>query len=228
MSDVAGIRQFGEGPLARAAALVYTVLVVELLLLLTTAPGLVVLVLLDHDASNAPLAAVCALPFGPALSAALYALHRRRLDLADLKPAAAFWRGYKLNALGALKIWVPLLALLTIIAVNLSHRNASGVPGWWSVLLVVVAVAVTLASANALVITSLYVFRAGDIARLSAYFLVRRPTVTLGNAGLLLLAGTVTVLWSEAVLMLVAVLFAAGLLATSRPMLAEIQEKFVA
>ncbi|HWB35131.1 MAG TPA: hypothetical protein VHA75_03810, partial [Rugosimonospora sp.] len=172
MSDVAGIRQFGEGPLARAAALVYTVLVVELLLLLTTAPGLVVLVLLDHDASNAPLAAVCALPFGPALSAALYALHRRRLDLADLKPAAAFWRGYKLNALGALKVWVPLLALLTVIAVNLSHRNAAGVPAWWSVLLVIVAVAVTLASANALVITSLYVFRAGDTARLSAYFLV--------------------------------------------------------
>ena len=66
---------FGEGPLSRAAALVYTLIVVELLLLATTLPGLVPLVLLARDVSNAPLAALCLLPLGPALSAALYALH---------------------------------------------------------------------------------------------------------------------------------------------------------
>src|SRR5258705_8120945 len=52
-SDVAGL----QGPLARAAAVVYTLPVVELLLLLTTAPGLILLILLDRDASNVPLAA---------------------------------------------------------------------------------------------------------------------------------------------------------------------------
>src|SRR4051812_29804719 len=62
-------RQFGVGPLARAAAFVHTLLVVELLLLATTVPGLVPLVLLDRDASNVPLAAACALPLGPAVSA---------------------------------------------------------------------------------------------------------------------------------------------------------------
>ena len=71
-------RQFGEGPLSRATAVVYTLLVVEFLLLLTTAPGFILFILLDRDASNVPLAAACALPLGPAFSAALYALARGR------------------------------------------------------------------------------------------------------------------------------------------------------
>ena len=55
-------REFGAGPRSRAAALVYALLVVELLFLVTTAPGLVLLVLLDRHPSNIPLAAACALP----------------------------------------------------------------------------------------------------------------------------------------------------------------------
>ena len=51
------------------------------------APGLVVLLLLDRDGSNVPLFAVCAVPLGPAVSAAVYALHRRHSDLADLRTA---------------------------------------------------------------------------------------------------------------------------------------------
>src|SRR5690349_6331838 len=117
MGDAVGARaQFGAGPLSRAAALVYHVLVVELLLLVTAGPGLALLVLLDRDASNLPLVAACALPVGPALSAAIYALDRRKLDLTDLRPAAMFWRGYRLNVRGALQIWIPWLVWITLLA----------------------------------------------------------------------------------------------------------------
>jgi hypothetical protein len=229
MTEVARARrQFGEGPLARAAAMVYTLLVVEGLFILTTAPGLILLILLDRDASNVPLAAACALPLGPALSAALYALARGRLDLTDLRPAAAFWRGYRLNVGGVLRIWVPLLALLAVVGVNLTHLGTAGVPPWWAALLVLVAAAAVLWTANALVITSLFAFRAVDVARLAAYFLSHRVGVTLGNAGLLIVAAGVTAVSSEAVLMLLASALAAALLVTGRPMTTEIEEKFTA
>src|SRR3712207_5924688 len=97
MVDMRARAQFGEGPLSRAAAFVYTLLVIEVLLVVTSLPGIVPLLLLQRDASNVPLAALCAVPFGPALSAAVFALRHRRLDLTDLKPAIAFWRGYRLN-----------------------------------------------------------------------------------------------------------------------------------
>jgi uncharacterized membrane protein YesL len=221
-------RQFGEGPLARASALIYTLLVVEVLLLITTAPGLVALVLLDRDASNIPLAAACAVPFGPALSAALYALRHRGRDLADLRPGAAFWRGYRLNVRGALLVWVPWLAWLMIVAVNLSHLAAAGVPVWWAVLLALVAAAATLAEVNALVITSLFSFRAPDVVRLAVSHLVRTPGVTLATACLLVVAAGVTVAASELVLGLLGSVLAAALLRTSGPMIAAIRREFTA
>src|SRR5262249_27529762 len=146
--------------------------IVELLLLVTTVPGLAPLMLLERHPSNLPLVALCLLPVGPALSAALYALRHRSTDLTDLRPAVAFWRGYRGNVVGVLKLWVPLLAWLTIVAVNLANFGAAGVPVWWAVIMVVIAVVATLAGINALIATSLFSFRARDVARLGLYFLV--------------------------------------------------------
>lgn len=228
MSAEAAGRAFGRGPLSRACATVYTLLVVEVLLLLAVAPGLVALVLLDRDASNLPLAASCALPFGPAFSAALYALRHRGTDLADLHPAAAFWRGYRLNAVGVLKVWIPWLAGMALVAPTLAHRAAAGVPGWWSVLLVAAAAAATLWVANALVITSLFAFRGRDVARLAAYFLVHRPKSTLGTACLLLVVTAVTVVATEALPALLASVLAVALLQVCRPVTTEVREEFTA
>ena len=213
-------RRFGTGPLARAAALVHTLLVVQVLTLLTGAAGLVPLVLLERDASNIPLAAVCAIPSGPALSAALYALRRRSADLADLEPARAFLRGYRMNAAGILKLWVPWLAWEAVLGLDLAG-------GRWPIVVAALALVAALWQANVLVIASLFAFRARDTARLAAYFLVRTPKVTLGNAGLATLAAGVVLFWSEAVLALVAVVFVAALLRTARPLRAEIEARFV-
>lgn len=229
MSGASGSQpQFGEGPLARLSALVYTLVVVEVLLLLASLPGLVALVLLDRDASNIPLAAACALPLGPALSAALYALNQPRSDLADLRPAAAFLRGYRLNFWGALKVWVPWLAWLTIVAVNLAHLAAAGVPTWWAAVLVIVAVGATLAAVDALVITSLFTFRATDVARLAVVYLTRTPGVTLGNLCLLVLTAAITAASSEAVVALLGSVLAAALLWTCRPLIADVRTEFTA
>ena len=227
MSAATGVRrEFGDGPLSRASALIYNLLVVELLFLLTAVPGLVLLVLLDHDASNAPLVAASAIQLGPAFSAALYALHHRRQELTDLAPAKAFWRGYRGNALPVLKIWLPWLAWLTIVAVNLAHFAAAGVPKWWGVLLVLVALVVTLGVANALVITSLFEFRTTDVARLALYFLIHRRGATIGNLCLLIVAAGITLLSSEAVLALLGSVLAVALLANSRSMVAAIRDQF--
>ncbi|MEV4492484.1 DUF624 domain-containing protein [Micromonospora coxensis] len=221
-------RQFGDGPLSRAAARIHTLLVVELLLLLTTLPGLVPLVLLGRDASNLPLAAACLLPVGPAVAAALYALRHQRPDLTDLRPAAVFWRGYRANLPGVLRIWVPALLWLAVVAVNLAHRAAAGVPSWWVAPLVLVGVAVALGSANALVITALFTFRTRDVLRLALHFLVRTPGVTLGTAALLAAAAGITAVASDAVLALLGSVLVLALLHIAEPMVDTIRKDFTA
>lgn len=219
---------FGQGALSRAAALVHTLLTVEALLLIGASPGLAGLLLVGPDPANLPLAAVCLLPLGPATAAALYALHHRDRDLTDLHPARAYWRGWRLNAVAALKLWTPLLAWLTVIAFTLTHFPATGLPGWWAVLLAAVGTGSLLWGAHALVLTALFAFRARDTARLAAYFLLRHGRATLGAGSLLVLTAAGTAVLTEALPALLAAPLLLSLLHSSRPVIAETQEDFTA
>jgi hypothetical protein len=217
---------FGDGPLSRAAALVHTLVTVEALLLAAASPGLAVLFLLGPDPSNLPLAAVAVLPLGPALSAAVYALHHRDRDLTDLHPARAYARGWRLNALPVLRLWAPLLAWLTVIAFTLTHFSTTGLPGWWAVLLAAIGLCSLLWGAHALVLTSLFTFRTRDTARLAAYFLLRHGGATLAAASLLMLTAALTALLTEALPALLAAPLLLSLLYGSRRVIAETQEDF--
>ena len=218
-------QQFGDGVLTRLSMTVYTLLVVELLLLGATLPGLVVLTLLDRDASNVPLAAVAALPVGPALSAALVTLHGPR-DVADLRPATVFVRAYRRNALAVLRVWVPFLVALTVIGVDLAHREAVGVPGAWAALLLLIALGALLWGVNALLISSFFTFRTRDVARLAWDLLPRSRSAAAGTASILVLAAAVVVLGSEAVLALSGSVAAMLLLAVNRPTIDLVAREF--
>ncbi|MGW2385899.1 hypothetical protein [Streptomyces sp. NPDC001658] len=228
MSSGVRTADFGTGVLSRAAAVVHTLVTVEALLLLAASPGLAALLLLGPDPANLPLAAVCLLPLGPALSAAVYALHHRSHDLTDLHPARTYARGWRLNALPALKLWTPLLAWLTVIAFTLTHFSATGLPGWWAVLLAVIGAVSLLWGAHALVLTSLFTFRARDTARLAGYFLLRHGRATLGAASLLVLTAALTALLTEALPALLAAPLLLSLLHSGRPVIAETEEDFTA
>jgi hypothetical protein len=221
-------QDFGNGPLGRVAAFIYNLLAVEVLFLAATLPALILLVLLDHDASNLPLAALFAIPLGPAASAAIYTLHRRRTDITDLQPAKTFWRGYRMNLGGVLRLWVPVLAWFTIVEIIVTHRAAAGIPAWWAALLVLIALAVALWGANALIIVSLFAFRSRDVVRLALYFLMRTPRVAVATVCLLIVATAITVLWTEAVVIVLASVFALSLLTSARPMITQIRERFTA
>ncbi|MBQ0825294.1 hypothetical protein [Streptomyces tagetis] len=219
---------FGTGALSRAAALVHTLLTVEGLLLLSAAPGLAGLLLLAPDPANLPLAALCLLPLGPAASAALYALHHRGTDLTDLHPARAYLRGWRLNARPALALWAPLLAWLTVVAFTLTHFAATGLPRWWAGLLAAAGAGGLLWGAHALVLTSLFAFRARDTARLALRALTRHGRATLGAAALLLLTAALTARLTEALPALLAAPLLLCLLHTGRRMTAETEEDFTA
>ncbi|WP_430784227.1 hypothetical protein [Actinoplanes sp. G11-F43] len=202
------------GVLSRSAALVYHLLVVELLFLVTAGPGLAVTWLLDPDVSNLPLAALGMLPAGPALSAALYALHHRQLDLDDLRPAALFRRGYRLNLRGALPIWG---SWVLITAFNLAGLSGAGA---------VVVLMATLWMLNGLVITSLFDFRARDVARLAAYTMIRTPSVTLANLCLLVVAVGTVFYFSEIALLLAGSVLMLALSGNARPLVALVRTEF--
>ena len=218
--------EIGAGLLPRSSAAVYWFLVVEALLLVTSAPGLVLLQVLDRDASNVPLFALACLPFGPSVAAALFAWRVFVRDR-DLSPARHFWRGYRLDALDVLRWWVPTLVLLAIVAVNLTHLSDAGFPPALAIVLGAIAVMVVLWSGHALVLSALFSFRTRDVARLGAYFVAAKPLVTLGFASVLVLAAGVAYL-SDWLLVLLAAPLTFLYARTAAPVVAVAEARFTA
>ncbi|MBO3102014.1 glycosyl transferase [Cellulomonas fengjieae] len=178
--------EIGTGALPRWSATVYWFLVVEVMLVLTSAPGLVLLQLLERDASNVPLVALACVPFAPSVAAALFAWRVFARDR-DLSPARYFWRGYRLDVLDVLRWWVPTLAVLAVIGINLAHLGAAGLPSALGVALGAVVLLLVIWSGHALALSALFSFRTRDVARLGAYFLAAKPLVSLGIASVLVL-----------------------------------------
>lgn len=219
--------ELGEGPLGRLTGGIYWFLVVGILLGVTALPSLVLLVLLDRSTGNALLAPLCLVPAGPALSAALYAL-RDRSRAEGLTPWPSFWKGYRLNALDVLRLWAPTMLVLGVIVYSILNIGDAGVPPAFAAVLLVIGVGVLVWSLQALTIASLFSFRARDVARLGAYYMVRMPLVTLGVLSLLVVAAAVVWLMSEVVLVLVAVIWIWFLLNNAGPMLRDVEQRFVA
>jgi hypothetical protein len=219
--------EIGPGILSRASAVVYWFLVIELMLVLTTGPGLVLVLFLAGDAANAPLIALCFAPVGPALSAALFAW-RVFLSDRDLAPARHFLRGYRLNWLDVLRWWLPVLAALTVIGFTLANLGHAGVPRGYGIVLLVIAVGLLLFSANALVLSSAMALRTRDTARLAYHYLIARPLVTLGALSLLVCVGGLVVLVSDWVAPLLASPFTLALLRNADPVLRDAIERFTA
>src|SRR5699024_11932271 len=103
--------EVGRGPLSRGAAVVYRLLVLQVLLLLACSPSVVLLLLLDRDPSNVPLAVLALLPLAPALVAGVAAV-RSWPKGDDLSPARPFLRAYRRDVGTPLKRWVPEVLLL--------------------------------------------------------------------------------------------------------------------
>lgn len=217
----------GDGVLARGAVVGYRFLVLEVVMLVSLAPSLALATALDRDPSNLPLLFLALLPAAPALSAAVSVLARPE-EIADLATGRRYRQAYRKNVVDVLRLWGPLVVGLGVVAFSLAHLDVAAVPAWWGGALVVVALLGTVWGMNALVITSLFDFRARDVARLAAHLLGRRPLTTLKHLSLLVLLAGTTYLTSDVVPVLLAPLVAAVLLSSSARLRTDITQEFLA
>ncbi len=226
MTNQAGSPDPRRGILGRLTGGVYLLLVVEIGFLLAAAPGLVGLLFVARTASNLPLFALCLVPVAPAFSAALYAVRRARQE-DDLVVWPRFWRGCLLNVRDVLVLWIPALAVATLLGYNIVFGPRVGVNTVFIVGSWVVLGALALWAVNAVVIASLFSFRVRDTARLALFYLGARPLVTLGTISLVAMAAGVVYLTADWVLAACASLFAIAVLLTHRPLIVSVEERFI-
>ncbi len=225
MTNQAGSPDPRRGVRGRVTAAAYLVLLVQLGFVLAALPGLVGLLFVARQAGNLPLFALCLLPVAPAFSAAVYATGRAHSE-DDLVVWPRYWRGWLLNLRDVLAVWVPVLIIGTMLAYTIVFGPMIGVDAFFVVTAWVVLAVLVLFAINAVVIASLFSFRVRDTVRLALFYLVARPIVTLGSVSLAVIAAGLIYLTADWVLMVVAALFAVGVLITHKPLIADVEKRF--
>lgn len=216
--------EVGRGPLSRGAAVVYRWIVLELLLLVACLPSLVVMLLLDRDLSNLPLAVLALLPVAPALVAGVAAVRRWRKD-DDLSPARPFLHAYRRDIGATLLWWVPTLLLLAVVTFNLVHLDAVEGGALLRPLLLVLVAIVTIWSGHMVVLTSGFHLRTRDAARIAMVEIVPQWRFSLGVLALLVVAVTALVI-SELLLLLLGWAFVGLLALMATPLITDVTERF--
>ena len=215
-----------RGTLARVTDAVYWFLLIDLMLVVASAPTVVIWLLLERDASNIPLYLVGLLPAAPAVSAALWAWRSRDAE-PDPVPAARFLRGYRLNLLDSLKVAVPAAIVLSVVGVNIFYGDAVGT-GALSIFFMVLAGAVLLVAARALSITSALSFRYLDVLRLSVFSLLTMPLRTLSLVSMGIVVVGLSLFVGDYAVVLLASVLTYFLAQSARAVLERLTEQFVA
>ena len=220
-------RQFGDGALFRFTNWVYWLLATEFFLVVASLPLIAALLFLDRDSSNAILYAIAGTSLGPALAATLHCV-RKILRENDLDPARDYLRGYRINVAVTLKFWVPSVAVLTILLLNLVILQAqhSAADAALRTVMVVVALLGTLWLMNMMAISTSFTFRLRDLARLAVFYLGRSLLITLGNLATLFLAGVLLFFTSDWVLLLCGSLFVCLFALNTADLVAQVEARF--
>ncbi|MCC3761743.1 hypothetical protein K3N28_01475 [Glycomyces sp. TRM65418] len=217
--------EIGPGALSRLTAAVYRYLVLGVFLAVAGLPTLLFWTLLAPEPSNVVLFTAALLPAAPALSAALYA-QRAWAREPDLSPARLLLRGLRLNLRDTIAWWVPVLALTTVLAVNLLF--AEGVAGGAVLrpVCAVLLVALAVWSGHLLVVTSFFSFRFRDVLRVAAAEFFLSWKSSLGLLALFVVVIATVVLGSEALLLLLGGAFSVSLWLVARPVVTDITDRF--
>lgn len=204
---------------------VYWFLVIDVLLVLSAVPTLVVWTLMSPSVLGSMLFVLAALPLLPGLAATLYACRAWREEK-ELLPARQFLRGWRLGALDGLTVGALPLLVLALAAFNLTRAGAFDT-GVLDIVFLVVGAAALLVLVRALSIVSRFSFRVRDVYRLTAFTLLVRPLSTLALLSLGVLCLGIILVIGEFMLLFTASLLVFALWASERPVLGMIQEQFV-
>ena len=226
--------EYGSGPLFRAAGVVYGVMVADVLLVLANILLVLAPLLVALSAGSVMLAAVMVLvafvPVGPSLVAAAYAFNRL-LAGEDTGVFRDFVRGYRANVRQALAVWVPYVAVLAAVVVNLMLLPGTfdaGNPAQSAarVGLLGLGLLVATAGVTAMLLLSRFTFRTRDLYRLSLYCLGAQKRVSLGNAGILFITAFLLTATTAGLLIVIAGPLMYLICLNSRPLLKFIEGKF--
>ncbi|WP_342372699.1 hypothetical protein PCC79_00570 [Propioniciclava soli] len=217
-----------DRPFYRATDGIAMFLAVSGWFLLLTLPFWLGLLLLAPVVGNAAVFALTALPIGPALVAALYAIRRRGGPTEDRTPTQLYFAGLRQGWRQALVFWTPFLAVVTAAMVTTLTGVADTGAGaaWQFAFALVLLVAVPWLWLTLTVVAN-FTFRSRDVARLCMFYTLTKPMVSLGLIALTVGLGLLVAQTFDWILAPLGSVVAWAVVTLARPVTDHVEDHFV-
>src|SRR5690625_335833 len=147
----------------------------------------------------------------------------------DLSPTKDFFYGYKVNFKDALKLWLPLLAVIFVLILDIQYFNAeqtvmNQIQGG---IILVILLVILVISLYAFPIHATYNFRMRDIYRLSLYYSFTKIRSTLGNISFMIITIFLMYMTSDLIIILLVSPVCYLMMLNSKEVMTDIKENFV-
>src|SRR5690625_239706 len=221
-------KEFGQGTFSTFTNHVYWLMVVNFYFVFSNIFFLFFYFTLEPVISNLIFYFLALIPTGPSIGALYYSIsiiiHEK-----DLSPTKDFFYGYKINFKDALKLWLPLLAIIFILILDIQYFNAeqtvmNQIQGG---IILVILLVILVISLYAFPIHATYNFRMRDIYRLSVYYSFTKIRATLGNISFMIITIFLMYITSDLIIILLISPVSYLMMLNSKEVMIDIKENFV-
>lgn len=223
-----GKKEFGEGPIYTITNYIFWLFMGSLYFSLMNIPLLFILLTLLSAGTSIPsgietVIFICCIPIGPAATALLSVMGKLVREK-DINITKDFFKAYKTNFLQSLFLWVIEMLILIVLVTDAKLFLSSGFPVYLSYFMYALAALVFLIGLYVFPILSRFYMKSKDVAKLSAYYCLRKLPTTFLNLCSFLIVGFVFTKFSF-IIIFAASIIAFMIMYYNQKILAEIEEK---
>ncbi|MFS0615068.1 YesL family protein [Lederbergia ruris] len=220
-------QEFGQGILSVVTNHIYWFMLTNIYFVFCNLIFLIAFMTLEPELSNMILIFIALIPTGPAITALCYVMDKLVREK-EISPTRDFFYGYKINFKDTLKVWLPMLAAIFILIIDLQYfyQESTKINQIMAIVFLVGLGFLICILLYVFPITAKFKFRMRDVFKLSFYYSFKKLKITTGNIGILIIALFLMIITTDFLFIIIASVLSYVLTLNSRAVIDDIEENY--
>lgn len=220
-------QEFGQGILSVVTNYIYWFMLTNIYFVFCNLIFLFAFITLEPELSNMILIFLALIPTGPAITALCYVMDKLVREK-EISPTKDFFYGYKINFKDTLKVWLPILAAIFILIIDLQYfyQDSTRIHQILAIVFLVGLGFLFCILLYVFPITAKFKFRMRDVFKLSIYYSFKKLKTTTGNIGILIIAIFLMLITTDFLFLFIASVLSYVLTLNSRAVINDIEENY--
>ncbi|MCJ7841319.1 DUF624 domain-containing protein [Lederbergia sp. NSJ-179] len=220
-------QEFGQGIFSVVTNYIYWFILTNIFFVFCNIIFLFAFMTLEPVLSNMILIFLALIPTGPAITALCYVMDKLVREK-EISPTKDFFYGYKINFKDTLKVWLPMLAAIFILIIDLQYfyQDSTKINQIMAVVFLVGLGFLICILLYVFPITAKFKFRMRDVFKLSIYYSFKKLKITTGNIGTIIIALFLMLITTDFLFLFIASVLSYVLTLNSRTVIDDIEENY--